>query len=88
MLQRGRFDEATLTRAVSTIERNARAQAQLVEDILDVSRVMSGRLRLNTERVDMPSVINAALDSMQLADSSKEIKLRMFVEHLDPPYRR
>jgi PAS domain S-box-containing protein len=80
MLQRGRLDEATVTRAVSTIERNAKAQAQLIEDILDVSRVMSGRLRLNNERVDMASVINAAVDSVQLAADSKDIKLRMMVD--------
>jgi len=80
MLQRGRLDEATVTRAVSTIERNAKAQAQLIEDILDVSRVMSGKLRLNNERVDMASVINAAVDSVQLSADAKDIKLRIMLD--------
>jgi PAS domain S-box-containing protein len=80
MLQRGRLDEATVTHAVRTIERNAKAQAQLIEDILDVSRVMSGKLRLNNEKVDIASVINAAVDSVQLAADSKDIKLRTMVD--------
>lgn len=80
MLQRGRLDEANVTRAINTIERNAKAQAQLIEDILDVSRVMSGKLRLNNERVDMASVINAAVDSVQLAAESKNIELRMMLD--------
>jgi signal transduction histidine kinase len=85
MLRHGRLDEATVNRAIDTIERNAKSQAQLVEDILDVSRVVSGKLRLNIEPVDASSVINAAIDSVQLAADSKEIQL---VVTLDPSARR
>ncbi len=84
MLRRGRLDEQTVLRAIETIERNAKAQAQLVEDILDVSRVITGKLRLNMVPVDVASVINAAVDSVQLAAESKGIELKVI---LDPSAR-
>lgn len=84
LLRKGKLDEATVTRAVEAIERNAKAQAQLVEDILDVSRVITGKLRLNIGSVDLASVINAAIDSVQLAADSKGIRLDVA---LDPSAR-
>jgi signal transduction histidine kinase/CheY-like chemotaxis protein len=75
MLQGEKLDEATVTHGLETIERNAKAQAQLVEDILDVSRIITGKLRLNVGSVDMASVINAAIDAVQLAADSKCIQL-------------
>jgi len=75
MLRQGNLDTARAARAVETIERNARAQAQLVEDILDVSRVITGKLRLDIAPVDVAQVINAAIDSVQLAADSKNIQL-------------
>ncbi|MEN3331811.1 MAG: hypothetical protein V7641_1176, partial [Blastocatellia bacterium] len=84
MLRRGRLDEATVSRAVETIERNAKSQAQLIEDILDVSRVITGKLRLKVGPVDIVSVISAAIDSVQLAADSKSIKLGVI---LDPSAR-
>jgi signal transduction histidine kinase/CheY-like chemotaxis protein len=80
MLRNSKLDEATLTRAVETIERNAQSQAQLIEDILDVSRAITGRLRLNIEPVDMASVINAAIDAVQLAADAKGIQLEVTLE--------
>lgn len=77
MLRSGRLDEATVVRAVETIERNAKSQAQLVEDILDVSRVITGKLRLNTAPVDLAAVINSSIDSVQLAAESKDIHLEV-----------
>jgi len=74
MLRSGRLDEATVQRAIETIDRNAKAQAQLVEDILDVSRVITGKLRLNMGSVDVAAVINAAIDSVQWAADSKGIE--------------
>ncbi|HEX8141570.1 MAG TPA: ATP-binding protein [Pyrinomonadaceae bacterium] len=85
MLGGGRLDEATVTHAVETIERNAQAQARLIEDILDVSRVVMGKLRLNIGPVDLASVINAAIDSVQLAADSKGIRLEVT---LSPSARR
>ncbi len=84
MLRGGRLDPSTVARAVETIERNAKSQAQLVEDILDVSRVTTGKLRLNMVTVDVASVINASIDSVQLAAESKNIELEVT---LDPSAR-
>jgi len=80
MLRHGKLDEAAATRAVETIERNAKAQAQLVEDILDVSRVITGKLRLDIAPVDLAPVINAAIDSVQLAADAKNIQLSVTFE--------
>jgi signal transduction histidine kinase/ActR/RegA family two-component response regulator len=75
MLRQGTLDKARAARALETIERNAKAQAQLVEDILDVSHVITGKLRLDIATVDIAPVINAAIDSVQLAADSKNIQL-------------
>ncbi|MDT7605062.1 MAG: hypothetical protein QOF61_3059 [Acidobacteriota bacterium] len=80
MLRAGALDETTAARALETIERNAQAQAQLVEDILDVSRVITGKLRLNITPVDVASVINAATDSVQLAADAKGIQLEVSLD--------
>lgn len=84
MLRSGRLDQATMTRAFETIDRNAKSQAQLIEDILDVSRVITGRLRLNMGPVDVAAVVNSAIDSVQLAADSKGIQLEVT---LDPSVR-
>ncbi|HEX8185440.1 MAG TPA: ATP-binding protein, partial [Blastocatellia bacterium] len=84
MLVKGKLDEETVVRAAETIERNAKAQAQLIEDILDVSRVITGKLRLNIGPVDMASIINMAIDSVQLAADSKGIQLEV---RIDPSAR-
>lgn len=85
MLRHNRLSGAAAERAIKTIERNAKAQAQLVEDILDVSRVITGNLRLKVEQVDAATIINAAIDSVQLAADSKSIRLEVT---LDPRARR
>lgn len=84
LLRSGRLDEATIARAVETIDRNAKSQAQLIEDILDISRMITGKLKLNNEPVDLSAVINAAIDSVQLAADAKEIHLAVT---LDPSAR-
>lgn len=84
LLKTGNLDKTTYVRAVETIDRNAKSQAQLIEDILDVSRMITGKLRLNNEPVDIASVINAAIDSVQLAIDSKDIHLAVT---LDPSAR-
>lgn len=84
MLRKRGLDAATVARALETIERNARAQAQLVEDILDVSRVITGKLRLNVGPVDLAAVINDAIDSVQLAADLKGVHLEVI---LDPSAR-
>ena len=85
MLGQAGLDEATVLRGLETIERNAKAQAQLVDDILDVSRIVTGKLRLSIAPVDLAAVVNAAIDSVQPAAESKGIRLEVT---LDPAARR
>jgi CheY-like chemotaxis protein/two-component sensor histidine kinase len=85
VLRAGKPDEATVARALEVIERNAQTQAQLIEDILDASRVIAGNLRLNRGPVDLAVVINAAIDSVRLTAEAKAIQLGVI---LDPSARR
>src|SRR6185312_1790405 len=80
MLRGGKLDAAGTVRALETIDRNAKSQAQLIEDLLDVSRMITGKLRLELEPVDLASVINAAVDSVQLAAESKNIQLAVTMD--------
>jgi len=80
VLRLGRLDESAFTRAVETIERNAKAQAQLIEDLLDVSRIISGKLRLDAEPIDLISVIKAAIDSVRPAADAKELQLQLVLD--------
>lgn len=80
LLNTRKFDEATSARAMETIERSARTQAQLVEDLLDVSRIIQGKLRLNVHPVNLVSVIQAALDTVRPAAEAKEIQLQSLLD--------
>ena len=80
MLRHGQLDQRNTERAFETIERNAKAQAQLVEDILDVSRIIAGQLKLKIGMVDAATVITAALDAVQLAADSKGIQLEVTLD--------
>jgi signal transduction histidine kinase/ActR/RegA family two-component response regulator len=84
MLRLGKLDHDAGSRAIETIDRNAKAQAQLVEDLLDVSRFITGKLKLNLGPVDTASIINAAIDSVRPAATSKEIQIEVT---LDPAIR-
>jgi signal transduction histidine kinase len=84
LLRQSGLDEETARHGLETIERNAQAQAQLVEDILDASRVIAGKLRLDIAPVDLAAVVNAGIDSVQLAAESKGIRLEVT---LDPSAR-
>jgi signal transduction histidine kinase/CheY-like chemotaxis protein len=69
------IDEQLLERGLATIERNARAQSQLIEDILDMSRIIRGNLRLNAEPFEILPAINAAIDVVRPAAQAKKINL-------------
>jgi NO-binding membrane sensor protein with MHYT domain/CheY-like chemotaxis protein len=79
MLQRGGKDEATFKRGLDTIERNARAQGQLIDDLLDMSRIISGTLRLDVQLIEPDKVIEAALGTVHPAAVAKRIDLRIDV---------
>jgi diguanylate cyclase len=76
MLQRGVKDEATFKRGLETIERNARAQGQLIDDLLDMSRIIAGTVRLDVQTVDPARIVEAAVGTVHPAAAAKTITLR------------
>src|SRR5262249_2312222 len=81
LLQHDPPTEAMLTEGLEVIERNARVQTQLINDLLDMSRIISGKLRLDVQQVDLAAVISAAIDSVR---PSAEFKQIHFHKMLDP----
>ena len=75
-----RLDESAWQRAIETIRRNARIQSQLIDDILDVSRIISGKLKLETQPLELSSVIEAAVESVLPAAQAKEIRLQRVLD--------
>jgi len=85
VLRSGKLDETAAVRALETIERNARSQAQLIADLLDVSRIITGKLRLDFKPVDLRRIIDAALDSVRPAADAKGILLEVSTSPLASP---
>ena len=75
LLRTRRLDEATQARALETIERNARAQKRLIEDLLDVSRIVTGKIALELGDVVPSRVIEGAIATMQPAAQAKQLKI-------------
>jgi PAS domain S-box-containing protein len=75
ILRSKRLDEVTTARAFEAIERNAKAQAELIEDMLDVSRIITGRLRLELQPVQLSEAVEAALDSVRPTAEAKGVRL-------------
>jgi protein-histidine pros-kinase len=75
LIERGSLSQEASASALSTISRNARAQAQLVDDLLDVSRIVSGKLRLQTAPLDLTDLSDAAIDVVRPAAEAKGIQL-------------
>lgn len=75
LLHSGELDPETTARALESIGRNATAQTQLIEDLLDVSRIVSGKLHLDVHQVEIGPIIQAAIDTVQPAADAKEISL-------------
>ncbi|MBW4428882.1 MAG: response regulator [Nostoc desertorum CM1-VF14] len=80
LLQTREFDAPALKKAIATIERNAKLQAQLIEDLLDVSRILQGKLNLNMFPVNLVLVIEAALETVRLAAEAKDIQIRTILD--------
>ena len=85
MLRSSHLDATTAARALESIERNALAQVQLVEDILDISRIVTGKLSLNVQPIDLARVIEAARDVVRLAAQAKGIALEAAVDRTVGP---
>jgi PAS domain S-box-containing protein len=80
LLRQGKLNEEAIARAIETIERNATLQAQLIEDILDVSRIMRGKLNLNMCPVNLATVISTVVNSARLEAEAKKIQLEYVIE--------
>jgi signal transduction histidine kinase len=80
LLRAGRLGADTTAHALEVIARNAEAQSQLIADMLDVSRIVSGRLRLDVSAVDLVHVVSAALDTVRPAADAKGVRLESVLE--------
>ena len=80
LLRRGGLSAEKQARALETLERNARAQTRLVEDLLDVSRIVSGKTRLNVETADLKAIVEAAVDSIRPGADGRGVQLHASLE--------
>jgi PAS domain S-box-containing protein len=80
LLQNPKLDRERVSQAVSTIERNAKLQVQLIEDLLDISRVLQGKLTLNLTNVSLESIISSATETLRFAAESKSIHINTVLE--------
>lgn len=80
MLRMGQLSEADAAKALETIERNARAQAQLVDDLLDVSRIITGKLRMDVQPADPNAFIDAAVDAVRPAAEAKGVRIQKIID--------
>jgi signal transduction histidine kinase len=80
LLQTGKLDAAKTQQALKTIERNAQLQAELIEDLLDVSRILQGKLNLNVSSINLVSIIRAAMETVRLAAEAKSIQVEASFE--------
>jgi PAS domain S-box-containing protein len=85
ILRNKRVDEAAMNRALETIERNARSQAQLIDDLLDISRIITGKIRLNVQTVELLPVIEAAMDTVRPSADAKNIRLQSVLDPAGGP---
>lgn len=86
LLRARKLSDAQTAKGLETIERNAKAQTQLIEDLLDISRMIRGKLRLNVRTCNLISIIESAIETVNLAAEAKEIdlKLSLFTERETP----
>ncbi|HYG11531.1 MAG TPA: response regulator, partial [Pyrinomonadaceae bacterium] len=76
LIRGGNLDDSMMKRALETIERNARAQSQLIDDLLDVSRIITGKLMLDFSPVELASIIEATIDTVRPMAEAKSIRVQ------------
>jgi PAS domain S-box-containing protein len=76
LLRAGQLNEKSATNALEIIERNARAQSQLIDDLLDVSRIITGKMRLDVRRVEPGSFIESAIEALRPTAEAKEVRIQ------------
>ncbi|MCA1594149.1 MAG: response regulator, partial [Acidobacteria bacterium] len=80
LLRAGQLDEQGTTSALETIERNARSQSQLIDDLLDVSRIITGKLRLDVRQIDPHSFIESAIEALHPAAEAKNVRVQKVMD--------
>jgi PAS domain S-box-containing protein len=85
MLKSGMMPPEKTTPALEAVERNATALKQIIEDVLDVSRIVAGRLRLNVEAVDLPAILREACATVRPAADARGVRLEMVIDPLSVP---
>jgi signal transduction histidine kinase len=80
LVRTGKLDEPQMSRAFETIERNARSQSQLIDDLLDVSRIITGKLHIEPRAVDLCTVVEAASDAVRPSIEAKDIKFETVLD--------
>jgi PAS domain S-box-containing protein len=76
LMMRGRDDPKVMERGLEVVARNTRVQAQLISDLLDVSRIVAGKLRLDIQNLDLPSIVSDAVDTVRQDAAAKNIEIR------------
>jgi signal transduction histidine kinase len=85
LLKPGESSAADVVEGLAVIRRNARAQARLIDDLLDMSRIISGKLRLDVQRVELAAAIAAAVEVVHLAAEAKGVRMEIIVDPLAGP---
>jgi signal transduction histidine kinase len=80
-------DRGTVTQGIEVIARNARVQTDLIADLLDMSRIISGKIRLEIEAVSLPDVVSAAIDAIRHAAEAKGVRIQAVVSSIADPVR-
>ncbi|MEG4441259.1 PAS domain S-box protein [Microcoleus sp. AT9_B5] len=80
LLQTGKLDAVKTAQALATIERNAKLQTELIEDLLDVSKILQGKLSLNIRPVDLALTVESAIETVNLAAAAKSIDIRTVLD--------
>jgi PAS domain S-box-containing protein len=80
LLRVGQLDDVTAATALETVERNANSQVQLINDLLDVSRIANGQLRLNVQPIDLVQIIEAAMDAVRPSAEAGDIELEVSLD--------
>ncbi|MDB5324909.1 MAG: rpfC, partial [Phycisphaerales bacterium] len=75
-------DPADIANGLQVIERNARAQAQIIEDLLDMSRIISGKIRLDVQRLDLSAVVHTAIEALRPTADAKSLRLKSVIDPL------
>ena len=82
LLKRDQQDPEMLSEAISVIEQNVRVQTQLIEDLLDMSRIISGNMRLDVQRVELSEIINASMEGVKPTAETKGVRLEKVIDRL------